>query len=341
MYKAIETKDLSFIGVFFVAVKTTGIFCRPGCPARCPMRKNVEFFGQAREALFAGYRPCKRCRPLEPQAATPDWVERAMRLVEAAADKRVTEYQLVQQGLSPERLRRWFQQNHGMTFQTYQRGLRLGKAMEAIKDGSSVVAASVETGWDSTSGFREAFTKAFGTSPSKAGGPLFSISRIETPLGGMIAVADQDHLYLLEFVDRRMMATQMRVLQQRYGCSFAPGTNDVLRQTEAQLSCYFSGSLNVFDLPISHKGTEFQEEVWRKLCTIPYGETWSYGQMAKNLGRPDAQRAVGKANGDNRLAIIVPCHRVVASDGKLHGYGGGLWRKQRLLELERGQLTLL
>src|SRR5690349_23721176 len=132
MYRALLEKDASFIGVFFVGVKTTGIFCRPGCPARCPNRENVEFFTTSRDALYAGYRPCKRCRPLEQAAETPDWVRRAMSLVESSPDKRVTEYQLTQNGLSPERLRRWFQQNHGMSFQTYQRGLRLGSALKTI-----------------------------------------------------------------------------------------------------------------------------------------------------------------------------------------------------------------
>ncbi len=341
MYRALFERDSSFVGVFFVGVRTTGVFCRPGCPARCPKPENVEFFAEAREALFAGYRPCKRCKPLEKVAATPEWVAEAMQLVESSPDKRVTEYQLVKAGLSPERLRRWFLRNHGMTFQTYQRGLRLGKAMGAIKNGSSVIEASVETGWNSTSGFREAFTKAFGVSPSRADGPVFTVKRLETPLGGMVAAADDSRLFLLEFADRRMMATQMRILQQRYSCSLVPGENAVLESTSSQLGEYFAGDRRDFTLPIDHKGTEFQEEVWRALCAIPYGETWSYGQLANRLGRPDAQRAVGKANGDNRLAIVVPCHRVVAADGKLHGYGGGLWRKQRLLELERGQLTLL
>jgi AraC family transcriptional regulator of adaptative response/methylated-DNA-[protein]-cysteine methyltransferase len=337
MYQAIEQKDPSFAGVFFVAVRTTGVFCRPGCPARCPKRENVEFFADAKEALYAGYRPCLRCRPLEAPQQTPEWVQKAMALVDSAPDRRVTEHDLQTNGLSPERLRKWFQQHHGMTFQSYQRGLRLGRAMKTIKDGSTVIEATVESGWDSTSGFREAFQRAFGTSPSRADGPVFNVARIETPLGAMVAVADEHKLYLLEFVDRRMMATQMKTLQQRYGCSLVPGDNELLDRTREQLREYFAGERRAFDVPLDFRGTPFQVEVWERLLKIGYGETLSYAQMARDLGRPEAQRAVGKANGDNRIAILVPCHRVIKADGSLCGYGGGLWRKRRLLELEQGQ----
>jgi AraC family transcriptional regulator of adaptative response/methylated-DNA-[protein]-cysteine methyltransferase len=340
MYKAMEERDRSFVGVFIVGVRTTGIFCRPGCPARCPKLENVEFFSDSKSALFAGYRPCKRCRPLDPVEQTPEWVRKAMTLVETS-ESRVTEYELEQNGIAPERVRRWFQQNHGMTFQAYQRGLRLGKAYRAIKEGESVIGASVETGWDSTSGFREAFHKAFGVSPSRADGPVFNVARVETPLGAMVCVFDDSLLYLLEFADRRMMATQMKTLQQRYGCSIVPGRTRVLDELEKQLAAYFEGALRTFDVPMDFRGTEFQVAVWRRLLDIPYGDTLSYSAMANDLGRHDAQRAVGKANGDNRIAILVPCHRVVKADGTLCGYGGGLWRKRRLLDLEQGQLSLV
>jgi len=179
------------------------------------------------------------------------------------------------------------------------------------------------------------------TLPSTVHGPSFSVGRIETPLGAMVAVADDSALYLLEFADRPMLATQMKTLQRRYGCSVVPGVNGVFELLERELSEYFSGDLREFSVPLDARGTEFQVAVWDRLRAIPYGETLSYGDMASDLGRPDAQRAVGKANGDNRLAIIVPCHRVVRGDGSLCGYGGGLWRKKRLLELEQGQATLL
>ena len=172
--------------------------------------------------------------------------------------------------------------------------------------------------------------------PSTVDGPIFGMRWIETPLGAMATVADES-----AFADRPMLATQMKTLQRRYGCSVVPGANEVFRLVERELAEYFCGRLREFSVPLDARGTEFQVSVWDRLKRIPYGETLSYGDMASDLGRPDAQRAVGKANGDNRLAIIVPCHRVVRGDGSLCGYGGGLWRKKRLLELEQGQATLL
>lgn len=340
MYRAIAEKDASFTGVFFVAVKTTGVFCRPGCPARCPKSENVEFYASTKEALFAGFRPCKRCKPLESPDATPDWVLKAMALIENSEGEKIREYDLEQAGVSSERLRRWFKQNHNMTFQAYQRGLRLGKAMQAIKEGTTVLESGLFNGWESSSGFRDAFQRAFGTSPTSHEGPVFSIQRIESPLGTLVAVGDHDSLYLLEFADRRMLATQMRVLKKRYGCSLLPGNSPVLQATKTQLKEYFEGARRRFELPIDLRGTEFQVRVWNRLNEIPFGRTLSYGDMARDLGCPDAQRAVGKANGDNRIAIVVPCHRVIKSDGTLCGYGGGLWRKKRLLELEQGTASL-
>jgi len=179
------------------------------------------------------------------------------------------------------------------------------------------------------------------TLPSTVDGPIFSMRWIDTPLGAMVAIADESYLYLLEFADRPMLATQMKTLQKRYGCSVVPGVNDVFRLVEHELAEYFAGSLREVSVPLGARGTEFQVAVWERLRQIPFGETLSYGAMAKEIGRPDAQRAVGKTNGDNRHAIIVPCHRVVRSDGSLCGYGGGLWRKKWLLELEQGQAALL
>lgn len=340
MYRIIEAKDATYAGVFFIAVKTTGIFCRPGCPARLPKKENVEFFAHARDAVYAGYRDCKRCKPLENPNATPDWVSNAMAMIEERQGERILESDLDRAGISSERLRRWFKKNHGMTFQSYQRGLRLGQAMSSIKSGTSVQESALFNGWESTSGFREAFHKAFGTSPQNADGPLFTMRRIESPLGALLAIADKDNLYLLEFVDRRMLATQIKVLQRHYHCSIAPGDNHVIQEADKQLAEYFSGLRKNFDLSLHHKGTDFQNNVWNRLKQIPYSQTMAYSTLAMDLGYPDAQRAVGKANGDNRLAIIVPCHRVVRLDGTLCGYGGGLWRKKRLLELEQGDTSL-
>jgi AraC family transcriptional regulator, regulatory protein of adaptative response / methylated-DNA-[protein]-cysteine methyltransferase len=163
---------------------------------------------------------------------------------------------------------------------------------------------------------------------------------METPLGPMLAMASEDALALLEFTDRRMLPTQLKIVAAKFGASApATGPHPILDLLAEELARYFQGTLREFTVPIKYPGSAFQTEVWNHLLKIPYGETLSYSDLAREVGRPDAQRAVGKANGDNRLGIIIPCHRVIRSDGNLCGYGGGIWRKRRLLDLESGQLS--
>lgn len=156
----------------------------------------------------------------------------------------------------------------------------------------------------------------------------------------MLVGATDEALCLLEFADRRALETQIDRIRRRLGAVLVPGETDLVRQAADELGRYFAGELRKFTVPLATPGTDFQREVWMQLRTIPYGQTRSYGEQARQIGRPTAVRAVARANGDNRIAIIIPCHRVIGSDGKLTGYGGGLWRKQRLLELERGEMAL-
>lgn len=342
MYDAVVRSDREYDGAFVVAVKTTKIFCRPTCPARTPQKHNVEFFVGPRDALYAGYRPCKRCRPMEPAGKSPDWVQRAVSLVESRPDQKVRDEDLRRIQVAPERIRRYFQANFGMTFHAYARGRRLGEAFARIRDGQEVIEAAMDSGFESTSGFREAFRRAFGAPPSRAGElKLLTIKWIETPLGSMIAAADSEQLHLLEFSDRRMLPVQIDRLRRIIGCDFAPGTNSIIEALESELADYFSGDLRQFNTPIAMEGTEFQVRVWNQLLNIPYGETLSYSDLGRKIGVEAGPRAIGRANGDNRIAILIPCHRVIRADGTLCGYGGGLWRKQRLLELETGQTPLI
>ncbi|MBS1722137.1 MAG: bifunctional transcriptional activator/DNA repair protein Ada [Armatimonadetes bacterium] len=342
MYSAIATRDDSFVGIFFVAVKTTHVFCRPGCPARVPLVQNVEFFSTSSEALHAGYRPCKRCRPMDTVLRPPAWVDDLVSRVDRNPQARISDWSLKQEGLDPERVRRAFRRSFGMTFQAYCRARRIGLALQSVREGQDVFTTGLDHGYESDSGFRDAFTKILGAPPSKAGSARVLTCRwLETPLGPMLAVADERALYLLEFVDRRMLETQVARIRGRFKATLVPGANSVLDQTEQELNEYFEGKRTTFEVRLELEGTDFQETVWKELLRIPYGQTRSYQQVAIEIGSPNAMRAVGKANGDNRLAIIVPCHRVLAANGTLHGYGGGLWRKQRLLELESGQAQLL
>ncbi|HET9948057.1 MAG TPA: trifunctional transcriptional activator/DNA repair protein Ada/methylated-DNA--[protein]-cysteine S-methyltransferase [Longimicrobiales bacterium] len=336
MLDAFLGRDAAYDGIFVTAVRTTGIFCRPVCPARRPKPEHVAFFRTPREALLAGFRPCRRCRPLEPIGAAPDWLRPLLDLVEQDPARRWTDGDVRARGLSPERVRRWFKRHHGMTFQAYNRARRLGAALGRMQVGESVGRAAFDAGWDSLSGFQEAFRRYFGDTPTALdGATLVRVTRVATPLGPMLAGATDDALVLLEFVDRRMLEAQIARLRSRLGAVFAPGTNAVLEKVERELGAYFRGALAEFTVPLRLAGTPFELEVWEELRRIPYGETRSYAGLAQAIGRPAAVRAVGRANGCNALAVVVPCHRVVGADGRLVGYGGGLWRKQRLLELER------
>jgi AraC family transcriptional regulator of adaptative response/methylated-DNA-[protein]-cysteine methyltransferase len=156
----------------------------------------------------------------------------------------------------------------------------------------------------------------------------------------MVAGATSEGICLLEFADRRMLETQLERVRLRFNASTVPGTNAHIAQLSMELDKYFTGTLRQFTVPLVFPGTEFQVAAWQQLIKIPYGTTISYEAQARAIGRPGAQRAIGKANGDNRIAIVIPCHRVVKQNGDLCGYGGGLWRKKFLLDLERGQRDL-
>jgi AraC family transcriptional regulator of adaptative response/methylated-DNA-[protein]-cysteine methyltransferase len=338
MYAAVERRDASFEGIFFTAVRTTGVFCRPNCPARTPAREYVEFFPSARDAIFAGYRPCLRCRPLEPAGAAPDWLRPLLDEIEAEPTGRIRDAELRRRGLEPERVRRWFLRHYGMTFQAFQRGARLAGALARLRAGAAVTDTALDSGFESLAGFNEAFQRLLGTAPSRSGGAgLLHARRILTPLGPMIAVAGAAGLCLLEFSDRRLLEVQLKRIAKAFRAPLTPAPNAAVEQAEEELAAYFRGELRKFAVPLLFAGSEFQRAAWRALETIPYGETRSYGDQARAIGRPSAVRAVARANGDNPLAIIVPCHRVVGSDGELTGYGGGLWRKRYLLDLEQGR----
>jgi AraC family transcriptional regulator of adaptative response/methylated-DNA-[protein]-cysteine methyltransferase len=337
MYRALVERDPAFDGLFFTGVTTTGIFCRPTCSARKPNRENVVFFQTARDALLAGYRPCLVCRPVETPAATPEPVRRLLAEVEADPSVRLTDADVRERGIDPTALRRWFKKNHGMTFQGYARVLRLGAAFGRIRQGETATAAALDHGWESLSGFGDAFRKVFGAAPTRAGGATVSVTRLETPLGPMLAGSTESGVCLLEFVDRRMIETQLQRIGKAFAATPVPGNGPHLDALAGEMRRYFAGALRRFTVPLDLRGSEFQRKVWGELLTIPYGTTRSYGEQAARLGVPQAVRAVARANGDNRLAIVVPCHRVVGSDGSLTGYGGGLWRKRWLLDHERAQ----
>jgi AraC family transcriptional regulator of adaptative response/methylated-DNA-[protein]-cysteine methyltransferase len=338
MMRAFRDKNSDYDGVFFVAVKTTGIFCRPSCPSQ-PNPENVEFFGSIKECVFAGYRPCKRCHPLEANGSPPEWVAQLISRAESAPDTPLRASDLRQLGITPERARRWFKQNYGMTFAAWRRGHRLAGAFSKIRNGAKIDEAVFDSGFESHSGFRDAFTRIFGNAPgrAKSSGTTITIAMIESPLGPMLAGANDDGICLLEYTDRRMLETNLSVMRERFACAVLPGDHKFLKQLRRELTEYFAGGRREFTVKVAISGTPFQEKVWRELRLIPHGETISYDELARRIGQPTAQRAVARANGMNRICILIPCHRVIGKDGSLTGYGGGLWRKRLLLALEQGE----
>ena len=338
MLAAFRERDRSYDGLFYGGVTTTGVFCRPSCPARDPKPEHLEFYATTREALVAGFRPCKRCRPLDAEAGTPEWAARLIRRVEADPRARITDADLRAEGLDPAAVRRWFKKTHGMTFQAYCRARRLGDAFLALRSGDPIDEVVFDHGWESHSGFRTAFGKLAGAPPGAAAaapdGSLVRLAWLETPVGPLVAGATDEAIVLLEYPDRRMLEAQLDTVRRRFARPLTPGGSPLLDRLSAQLDEYFAGRRQTFALPLAYPGSPFQQRVWEALLRIPYGETRTYAQLAREIGAPGAARAVGTANGANRLAIVIPCHRVIAADGGLGGYGGGLWRKLRLLETE-------
>lgn len=335
MEQAFYHKDASYDGVFFVAVRTTGIFCRPSCPTR-PKPENIEFFPAIQDAVNAGYRPCKRCHPVEVYGALPDWVKSLMQCAEVTPNAKITSAELRSLGVSPERVRRWFREHYGMTFVEWCRRQRLANACTQIREGATLDDVVFASSYESHSGFREAFGKAFGVPPGQSQTNDFIATQIlETPLGAMLVGAISEGVCLIDYTDRRMLEHNYATIRKRFGYPVLPVTNAHIEHLRDELARYFTGALTEFTTPLIPQGTAFQERTWTELQRIPYGKTISYDQLAYRISQPTAVRAVARANGMNRINILIPCHRVIGKDGQLTGYGGGLWRKRLLLELER------
>jgi AraC family transcriptional regulator, regulatory protein of adaptative response / methylated-DNA-[protein]-cysteine methyltransferase len=341
-YQALVEKRTDYEGVFYVGVKTTGVFCRPACPARKPKFENCEFFETAEQALLASYRPCKRCKPLSHPNSVSEVVKKLVEAVEENPEKRWKGKDFQELSIDESTARRQFKKRFGMTFVEYARARRMGMAMKEIRSGAPVIDAQHATGYESGSGFRDAFSRIMGSAPAfSEHNPVLKVTWIDTKLGPMIGISDEKSLYLLEFVDRRGLEREVERLRIKTQAAIIPGNTGPLRSIERELEAYFNGTLSAFHTPLSMIGTPFQLRVWNELKRIPIGETRSYTEVAESLEHPSAVRAVARANGCNQLAIIVPCHRVIRASGDLAGYAGGLTRKKWLIEHERKMVSLL
>lgn len=335
-YQALVAKDPSFEGTFFAGIKTTGIFCRPTCTARKPKRENVEFFASAKDAILKGYRACKVCHPMEKAGSTPEYVDHVLRFLDEDPSLKLKDYDLLKLDIEPSKIRRWFLKNHGITFHAYQRMYRINTAFKKLQTGTSVTDIAFDSGYESLSGFNDSFKKVFGVSPKNSKEKqVIDFTRIETDLGTMVACATDKGVCLLEFSDRKGLETELKQLAKYHNANIVQGQNKYFKQLKEELDAYFEGRLKEFKVPLDISGTDFQKQIWQALVEIPYGTTSSYLRQAEVLGKPSSVRAVANANGMNKIAIIIPCHRVVGSDGSLTGYAGGLWRKRKLIDLEK------
>lgn len=333
LYQALLDRDPSYDGRAYVTVASTGIFCRLTCPARKPKRENCAFYPDPVDCISAGFRPCKRCHPIRHvDPVVQDMVTR----LNAAPDRRWSEDDITALGHDPSTLRRAFKRAFGITFLDLARQMRLGASFNALAEGATVIEAQLTAGFDSGSAFRHAFAKQIGVPPSAfKKHAMLQADWIESPLGPMVAVSDNNSLHLLEFFDRKALSSEMKKLFKAVKGDVGFGRPAVTEATTRALDDFFAGRSADFDIPLTLHGTPFTKRVWQALRDIPAGQTRSYGALAQAIDHPTATRAVARANGANQIAILIPCHRVIGADGSLTGYGGGLWRKQKLIEIEQ------
>ena len=340
-YRALVDRDKRFEGIFWAGIRTTGIFCRPGCLAKKPKRENVVFFASAGAALSAGYRPCRKCQPLLRYGDPPVWIRKLLVEIDEDPGQRITDADLRKRGLDPVTLRRWFSKYHGMSFHAYLRARRINEAYRRIKTEGEVTTPALDAGYASLSGFHAAFRKQTGFSPKGSRTrTLVVVRRVLSPLGPMLAGCTDAGICFLDFQDElENESTNNHSRHRKIGDGSLFGAHPLLTRLEMQLEEYFSGRRRIFELPLHIVGTEFQKRAWQALLEIPYGATRSYREQAEMVGIPLAVRAVAGANAANRLAILIPCHRVIGKDGGLAGYGAGVWRKRYLLEHEKSVLA--
>jgi AraC family transcriptional regulator, regulatory protein of adaptative response / methylated-DNA-[protein]-cysteine methyltransferase len=329
-------KDRRFDGCFVTGVLSTGIYCRPSCPARAPKRENVRFFARPEDAEAAGLRACLRCRP-ETQARDEAAVAAAIALLRDAEGAMQLEHLADAVGYSATHFQKVFKRAIGLSPAAYQRAVRLERAADALSAGDKVTDAIYDAGYSAPSRFYAASGERLGMAPSAwaAGGRGITIhwAVVASSLGPMLVAATGKGVCRLSFGEGRA-ALEARFPNAELvegGEGFAALLQQVVAAVETPGSDH--------SVPLDVRGTAFQEAVWEQLRRIPSGETRSYAQIAAAVGKPGAVRATGSANGANSVAVLIPCHRVVRSDGTLGGYAYGLGIKQQLLEKERRRQT--
>jgi AraC family transcriptional regulator, regulatory protein of adaptative response / methylated-DNA-[protein]-cysteine methyltransferase len=344
-WSAVETRDKAADGRFVLAVTTTGIYCRPSCPARHAKRENVLFFGDVEAAERAGFRPCKRCQPKGDSLAERQSraVAAACREIERAIDEGEPEPRLgalaAQAGLSRFHFHRLFKETTGVTPKSYAAARRDSLARHGLERGDSVTSAIYAAGYSSSSRFYEGSTSRLGMRPSdyRAGGPgteiRFAVG--ECSLGAFLVAATEKGVCAIMLADAP--EPLVAALEDRFPKARLVGGDADFEALVAQVVGLIEAPGQKSDLPLDLRGTAFQQQVWRALTAIPPGTTASYSEIARRIGAPKAVRAVAQACAANPAAIAVPCHRVVRSDGALSGYAWGIERKRELIRRESAE----
>jgi len=335
-YSVVGTRDTKYDGTYFTAVKTTGIFCHPSCRARIPKAKNVTFYDTIEEALQNGFRPCKVCKPMEKIGETPIYIKNIIAELQQNPHEKISDEQLKFKGIEPHTIRRWFKKNYNITFHSFQRMLRVNYAFTNIKNGNSITHSAFESGYESLSGFNESYRALFGESASKSKNRnVVNVLRFSSPIGSLIACATENGLCFLGFIGQKRIEKQFDEIQKQFNAIILPGKNAHLTKVKKEITEYFDGKRKTFSVSLDIVGTDFRKKVWTELLNIPYGKTASYKEQAIAINNIKAIRAVASANGANKISIIIPCHRVIGSNGSLTGYAGGLHKKSWLLNFEK------
>ena len=340
MWQAVLDRDTRFDGIFIYAVQSTGVYCRPGCPARRPRREQVSFFATIAEAEQAGYRACKRCRPQEALAlsARVEVVERACHLIESAVDSPPSLEKLGKAlAISPSHLHRLFKAVTGLTPYQYAAGHKLKKFKERVKQGDDLTTALYEAGYGSSSRLYENAASRLGMTPAsyRRGGKGKEITYVivDTLLGKLLVAATSQGICAVSFGEDDEQLKGF--LRKEYPAAVLRQDDQALNGWVTALLQHLEGKQPHLALPLDLQATAFQLKVWEELRKIPYGETRTYTEVARAIGQPKAVRAVANACGANPTVLVTPCHRVVRSDGSLGGYRYGVKRKQALLEREK------